>query len=86
MWPLERATGMAALYVPAAEPFGNGLQIRRNTVGERFPGVQCAQACPIVSLSRCIPLIRHARPMPLMTSSRMNSAPYLSQTDFMALK
>ena len=52
VWPLERATGMAALYVPAAEPFGNGLQVRRNTVGERFPGVQRAQACPIVSLSR----------------------------------
>ena len=26
------------------------------------------------------------RPIPLMTSSRMKSAPYLSHTDFIALK
>jgi hypothetical protein len=74
---------------PPAKTLRDGLDVRGHIVTEALPGMCCAH--PYITRQ---PVNRQApqggpgdsRPIPLMTSSRINKAPYFLQTDFMALK
>lgn len=74
---------------PPAKTLRNGLNVRWHVVTEALPGM--CRAHPYITrqlVNRQPPQGGPAdsRPIPLMTSSRINKAPYFLQTDSMALK
>lgn len=74
---------------PSAKTLRDGLDVWGHVVTKALPGMCCTH--PYTTrwpVSRQAPQGEpgDSRPIPLMTSSRINKAPYFLQTDFIALK